>query len=84
MILPCYENWKMLSIIDSRSFSAKFEFPEKKYMKKKIFAFNAFVTLGFMIYLSKGNKYLELHDAYCESDIWIIACCLLDICDKEN
>ena len=43
-------------------------FPNKMYEKEN-FAFNAFVTLGFMIYLSKGNKYLELHDAYCESDI---------------
>ena len=40
-------------------------------MRKKgeILYFNAFVTLGFLIYLSKGNKYFELHDAYCESDI---------------
>ena len=37
--------------------------------EREIFAFNAFVTLGFLIYLSKGNKYFELHDAYCESDI---------------
>ena len=40
-----------------------------KYEEKRNSTFNAFVTLGFLIYLSKGNKYFELHDAYCESDI---------------
>ena len=44
-------------------------FFKKNMREKRNFAFNAFVTLGFLIYLSKGNKYFELHDAYCESDI---------------